>query len=188
MVAISPTTMSPERLVQWSSDTERLKATPQVLRVKRLSAKPGLDEFAQLTLPEADIRDIRSCRPESCNVKLTEAEIERMHSEMQKAGSNWLERGNAVFREIAHERVTAYLSGGLDGLAPYADGHGESSRALAFAAIVGNSPFLLKAPSFKPLLNQPVASGRGLRRCLPRLRRLHRREDQGPRRRTGRRP
>ena len=88
MVAISPTTMSPERLVQWSSDTERLKATPQVLRVKRLSAKPGLDEFAQLTLPEADIRDIRSCRPESCNVKLTEAEIERMHSEMQKAGSN----------------------------------------------------------------------------------------------------
>lgn len=162
MVAVTPTTMSPERLVQWSSDTERLKATPQVLSVKRLSAKPALDEFAQLTLPEADIRDVRSCRAESCNVKLTEAEIARMHDEMQRAGANWLARGNAVFREIAHERVAAYLAGGLGALAPYADGHGESSRTAAFATIVGNSEFLLNLPSFRPLLNQPVASGPGV--------------------------
>ena len=47
IVAITQTTMSPERLVQWSSDIEKLKATPQVLRVKRLSAKPALDEFSR---------------------------------------------------------------------------------------------------------------------------------------------
>lgn len=162
IVAITQTTMSPERLVQWSSDIEKLKATPQVLRVKRLSAKPALDEFSQLTLPDADIRDVRSCHPESCNVKLTAAEIARMRGEMQKGGAGWLERGNAVFREIAHERVAAYLAGGLGALAPYADGHGESSRTLAFATIVGNSSFLLNAPSFRPLLNQPVASGPGV--------------------------
>jgi hypothetical protein len=162
MVAITTTTMSPERLVQWSSDTERLKATPQVLSVKKLSAKPALAEFARLTLPEADIRDVRSCRAESCNVKLTDAEITRMRGEMQAAGANWLERGNAVFREIAHARVTAYLSGGLAALAPYADGHGEPSRAAAFATIVGSSEFLPNLPSFRPLLNQPVASGPGV--------------------------
>ncbi len=162
MVAISPTTMTPERLVQWSSDTERLKATPQVLRVKRLSAKPSLEEFSTLTLPEGDIRDVRGCRPDSCNVKLTVAEIARMRDEMQRAGGNWLERGNAVFREIAHERVTAYLAGGLGTFAPYADGHGESSRTAAFATIVGNSEFLPNVPSFRPLLNQPIASGPGV--------------------------
>jgi hypothetical protein len=162
MVAIAPTSMSPEHLVQWSSDIERLKATPQVLRVKRLSAKPALDEFAQLTLPDADVRDMRSCRPGSCNVKLTEAEISQMRAEMANAGDDWLARGNAVFREIAHARVSAYLSGGLAALAPYADGHGESSRAAAFASIVGHSEFLFSVPSFRPLLNQPVASGPGV--------------------------
>jgi hypothetical protein len=162
LVAITPTTMSPERLAQWSSDIERLKATPQVLSVKRLSAQPALGEFAKLTLPDADIRDIRNCRPDSCDVKLTAAEIARMRSEMQRAGANWLARGTAVFREIAHERVTAYLAGNLAALAPYADGQGESSRAAAFAAIVGNSGFLENTPSFRPLLNQPVASGPGV--------------------------
>jgi hypothetical protein len=161
LVAITPTTMTPERLVQWIGDVERLKATPVnvVHHVKQLSPQPALEEFAALELPAEDIRDIRNCRPGSCDVKLTESEIARMREEMQKAGAGWLARGNAVFREIAHERVTTYLSGGLAALAPYADGHGEPSRAAAFATLVGNSPYLRNVPSLRAMLDHPRASG-----------------------------
>ena len=54
MIAITPASMSPERLVQWVSDVERLKAEPVkvVHRVKRLSAEPALQEFSTLDLPD----------------------------------------------------------------------------------------------------------------------------------------
>lgn len=158
VLAIATTTMTPERLAAWAADIERLKATPQVLRVKKLSAKPALDEFAQLTLPDADIRDVRSCRPGSCNVKLTQPEIERMRREMQTAGMQWLARGNEVFREIARDRVTGYLAGGHAALSPYADGHGEPSRATAFAGVIANSPFLQKLQRLSSLLARPSST------------------------------
>jgi len=161
LVAITPTTMTPERLVQWIADVERLKATPVnvVHHVKHLSPQPALEEFAALELPPDDIRDIRNCRPGSCDVKLTEPEMARMRDAMQKAGGGWLARGNAVFREIAHDRVTSYLAGGLAALGPYADGHGEPSRAAAFATLVSNSPYLRKVPSLLAMLDHPRATG-----------------------------
>jgi hypothetical protein len=161
LVAITPTTMTPERLAAWIGDVERLKATPVnvVHQVQQLSQHPALEEFSDLELPAEDIRDIRNCRPGSCEVKLTEAEMSRMRGEMQKAGPGWLARGNAVFREIAHDRVTSYLSGGLAALPPYADGHGEPSRAKAFAALVANSPYLLRVPALHAMLDHPRANG-----------------------------
>ena len=161
MVAITPTTMTPERLAQWIGDVEKLKATPVnvVHHVKQLSAQPSLEEFSSLELPPDDVRDIRNCKPGSCEVKLTEPEMARMRSEMQKAGTGWLARGNAVFREIAHDRVTAYLSGGLAALGPYADGHGEPSRATAFATLVSNSPYLRRVPALLAMLDHPRATG-----------------------------
>jgi hypothetical protein len=160
LVAITPTTMTPERLTEWIGDVERLKATPVnvVHKVKQLSHQPSLEEFSALELPDQDIRDIRNCRPGSCDVKLTAPEIARMREEMQKAGSGWLARGNAAFREIAHERVTNYLAGGLPALAPYADGHGEPSRAAAFSALVANSPYLLRLPALHAMLEHPRAT------------------------------
>jgi hypothetical protein len=85
-----------------------------------------------------------------------------MRKEMQLVGPAWLARGNAVFREIAHERVTRYLAGGLAALAPYADGHGEPSRAAAFASIVADSQFLRNVPALAALLDRPHASGPGV--------------------------
>ena len=162
MVAITLASMSPERLAAWASDIERLKATPGVHRVKRLSAEPAASEFSTLALPDDDIRDVRDCRPGSCNLKLTSAEIERMRREMQAAGQGWLARGHAVFREIAHDRVVTYLTGGHAALAPYADGHGEQSRAAGFAGVISNSAFLQNLPALRTLLGRPAPSGAGV--------------------------
>jgi hypothetical protein len=151
-VAMSQTSMTPERLVQWWNDIEHLKAGLGALRVQRLSPAASVEEFSALELPEEDLRDIRDCHPGACNVKLTVPEMERMRREMRGAGAGWMARGKAVFREIARDRVAGYLAGGLDALAPYADGHGESSRAVAFASLIANSAFLNRIPALKSLI------------------------------------
>jgi hypothetical protein len=162
MVVITQTTMTPERLVAWTIDMERLKSTPAVLRIKKLSPEPAAAEFATLELPADDLRDIRSCKPGSCAVKLSAAEIVRMRSEMQLAGKDWQARGNEVFRQIARERVTTYLAGGTTALAHDADGHGEQSRGAAFAGMIANSAFLKNLPAFAALLDRPRADGPGV--------------------------
>ncbi|TAK13279.1 MAG: hypothetical protein EPO35_10525 [Acidobacteria bacterium] len=156
MVAVTLTTMTPERLVAWAGDIERLKAVPTVHRVRRLSAQPALEEFAALSLPDDDIRDLRNCRPGKCEVKLTAAEMTELRREMQLAGPQWMARANAVFREIAHDRVVSYLAGGHAALDSYVDGHGEPSRAASFTSVLANSPFLQRVPQLAALLVRPA--------------------------------
>ena len=162
MVAVTLTTMSPERLVAWAGDIERLKAVPSVHRVRRLSSEPALDEFAALSLPDEDIRDLRNCRLGSCEIKLTAPEMIELRREMQLAGPQWMARANAVFREIAHARVVTYLAGGHAALEPYADGHGEPSRAASFNSVIANSPFLQRTPLMAALLLRPAPDTDGV--------------------------
>lgn len=166
VLAVTPTSMSPERLVQWSSDIERLKGAPPVHQVKRLSANPGLDEFESLTLPEEDLRDFRNCRPGDCDVKLTRDEMNRLRAAMRAQGAQWMAAASQTFREIARDRILTYIRDGHAGLAPYADGRGEPSRAAAFADVLANSPFLAHTPALLNVLQGPPRAVPGIQSSL----------------------
>lgn len=153
-VAITRTSLTADRLVAWSKDVERLKDSPMVRRVKKLSPAATRGEFDGMWLSDDDVRDLGECRIGSCKLKLTREEIEAVRREYSDAGKNWKDRAHTVFQDIAFARVREYNHSGLGGVPPYADGNGGPSRGDAFRAVMERSPFLSRhAPAFAQYLS-----------------------------------
>jgi hypothetical protein len=88
---------------------------------KKLSSPPRLDDFAELTIPDDDVRDLRSCRVDNCQLQLSKEGIERMRREIDWTKPDAGERVNAMARELALIYVRGYLEGGNARLAVYRD-------------------------------------------------------------------
>lgn len=157
-VAITPTSMSPARLIAWTEAIEQLKAGPDVRAVRRVSSPPRPDEFSTLTLPMSDLEDLRKCGPGACEIKLTAAEIGMIRNEIRLAGADWAARANEAFRQVARTRIADYLAGGYAALAPYADGRSLPSRAQAFDELLRKSAFLDKLPPLMAAIEAPAAA------------------------------
>jgi hypothetical protein len=157
IVAVTLTSLSPARLIAWANAIEQLKHGPTVQSVRRLSSRPRADEFSTLNLPPDDLQDLRRCGPGACGVKLSANEMGQIRDEIRVAGADWAARANAVFRDIARDRILAYLAGGLAALAPYADGRSEPARAPAFEKLIEHSPFLRHLPALLARLGPPAA-------------------------------
>lgn len=88
----------------------------------RFSPQARLEDLEALTLDDDDLDDLRGCRPGRCGVKLSSAEITRIQSAVRGAGERWKPAVLAAFKGALVERVLAYRSKGIAGLAPYEDG------------------------------------------------------------------
>jgi hypothetical protein len=80
-----------------------LETNALVPEVGRFSARPRIEDLQGLTLNDADIEEIRSCRPSHCALKLQPAELTRL----QHAAS-----ADTMFRQILVERAATYLHRG----------------------------------------------------------------------------
>ena len=78
-VAIAPD-QSVGRAAAWIRQVDDLRANRYVLAAGRFSMPPRIEDLDGLTLDEEDLQDIRGCRPRQCGVKLSEAEIEELHT------------------------------------------------------------------------------------------------------------
>ena len=54
---------------------------------KKVSSPPRLEDFEQLTLPADDLEDLKSCRVGSCELKLSEASLNRIRKEIDWSNS-----------------------------------------------------------------------------------------------------
>lgn len=88
----------------------------------RFSSQPRPEDLDALTLDDDDLDDLRGCRPGRCGVKLSSAEIMRIQAAVRGAGERWKPAALAAFKGVLVERVVAYRTKGIAGLAPYEDG------------------------------------------------------------------
>jgi hypothetical protein len=109
---------------------------------KKLSTPPRIDDFAQLSLSDEDIKDLRSCRVSQCDVKLAASAIERMRREVDWTAPDAREQANRLARQIAFEYATEYLQGGNAELAVYRDADRPTFVAKEFEELVSHLPGL----------------------------------------------
>ena len=109
---------------------------------KRISSPPKLDDFAQLRLPEDDIKDLRSCRVGDCQLKLGERGLQAFRTEVNWNGPGTQAAAQAVMRRLAFEYVTGYLEGGNERLAVYRDNARPMFVAEEFRSMVDQMPSL----------------------------------------------
>jgi hypothetical protein len=100
---------------------ERLWSGKHVPHVVRFSTPPRIEDVAQLTLGSDDLDALRTCTPGDCDIKLSQAEIERVTSAIDRTPADWQAAARDEFRRIVVDRAATYLAKGQRGFPPYVD-------------------------------------------------------------------
>jgi hypothetical protein len=132
----------PARYVEAVSDIERFEQGRSFRITRRIASPPRIEDFAELRLPDEDLRDLRTCRVGNCDVKLGEQALRRFRTEVDWNASDAHAVANALMRKVAHEYVAGYLEGGNDRLAVYRDGSRPTFVSQEFRAMTNEMPEL----------------------------------------------
>ncbi len=118
---------------------------------KKLSAPPKLEDFAALSIPDEDWKALRDCKPGDCALKLQEAALEHLRSQVDWSSPDAREKVLDFFRERALEYATGYLAGGNERLGVYRDRDKPTAVAEEFRGLLENSPYVM---SYRPELHR----------------------------------
>ena len=133
---------SGERLIAWVRRIDLLKKSAYVPAVARFSDPPRIEDLAGLELDQADLEELRSCRPGSCGLKLSEPEIGELGEVASARRPGWQDAVQQSFRRVVLARAQAYRQGGLSAAQPYRDRGEPVALAAEFEQILSHSPFL----------------------------------------------
>ena len=111
VVAATPTTATPERLIAWMQRIELIQRGRYVPDVARFSTPPRLEDVAALTLADDDVDDIRRCRPGDCGLKLSLSEMARLQQHLG-GRADVKAKLEEEFRHALVERARTYLARG----------------------------------------------------------------------------
>lgn len=111
-------------------------------QTRRISEPPVLEDFASLRLSDDDVADLRTCRVGHCEVKLSEAALQRVRREVDWRAPDHRARAEQVARHLALDYVTSYLSGGNGALAVYRDAERPTFVEAELRGLVGRLPEL----------------------------------------------
>jgi hypothetical protein len=139
--------------VQRLGDIEQFERGQGFKVTKRISNPPKLSDFDALRLPDEDVRDLRTCRVDNCEVKLGEKAVQRFRSEINWKAPDMRPAVDKLMRQLALEYATGYLAGGNAQLAVFRDSGKPTSVAKEFRDMVEHMPDLaLWAPDLKRYL------------------------------------
>jgi hypothetical protein len=131
-----------DRLIAWVRNIRALKQSRYVPVLKRFSAPPRLEDLAALSLDEGDLNEVKRCRPGTCGLKLSAAEIDELQRAIRNSGGDWKPAVQTTFRQVVLQRVQTYSQKGHAGLANYSDRKDAPSLESSFRALIQRSPFL----------------------------------------------
>ena len=144
-----------DRLAVWMRHIAQLKKSVLVLAIARFSDPPRIEDLDGLTLDDADLDDIRRCRPGNCGLKLGSSEMIRLQQAITGAQGDWKSVLQDAFRHLVLERVQLYLASGHAGLSRYEDHGRPVSLQTVFSTILQRSPYLTeRLPRFADYLNR----------------------------------
>jgi len=123
-------------------DIENFEKGTGILQIEKISNPPQLSDFTPIRWPEEDIRAIPKCRVGKCAVKIDEASLQRLQSEIDWSAPDAEAKARRLIAEIAYETAQRYLEGGDETLAAYRDKKRPTYLAKEFDNMLESSPFL----------------------------------------------
>jgi hypothetical protein len=120
---------------------------------KKISSPPRPEDFAQMDLPAEDVQDLRRCRVSSCELKLSEAALNRMRKEVDWSKPTAKAQAEALARSLALDYARGYLEGGNARLAAYRDSSRPMFVGEEFKSMIERLPALTEhLPDLKKYL------------------------------------
>jgi len=128
------------RYVTAIRDIEQFEKGENFRVTKKVSSPPRLDDFAQLTLPADDLEDLKSCRVGACDLKLSEASLNRIRKEIDWAKPTAKADVERLARRLMLDYINGYLEGGDSRLATYRDSDRPTFVGAEFKTMVDRMP------------------------------------------------
>jgi hypothetical protein len=132
-------------------------------QVKKISDPPSPEDFAQMRVPEEDLKRLEKCTVDDCDMKLGQAALERLQHEIDWKSPGALSEAQDLLRQQAYAYADAYRKGGAAALGVYRDKKKPSFIADEFEILLRNSPYIIE---YRPelhryLLDYPKATLEG---------------------------
>ena len=123
-------------------DIENFEKGASFRVTKKVSEPARIEDFAQLVLPDDDVRDLRSCKVGDCELKLSAEALARVKKEVDWTRPDAKAQLERLVRVMAVDYVNEYRKGGNSALAVYRDGAHPTFVANEFRELVDGMPEL----------------------------------------------
>ncbi len=127
---------SPSTYVDRLADITTFKRTDGVLQIGRFSSIPQLGDVASLSIDEPDLKRLRECRVEDCDVRLSADVIERVQREIDWHAADAPRQATLLIRQLLVDYVTRYRQSGTAAAMEYADRGPRLNVGREFAALL----------------------------------------------------
>jgi hypothetical protein len=143
-----------DRFVDRFRDIEQFERGDGIPQIGRSGSPPHPRDLASLTLPEKDLRELATCRPGDCQVKLPAETMTRFRNGVNWASPSAVLQAQVVARGLILELVNAYEASGNAALGQY-DDHGEALIvADEFRALLAGGQLPVPVPELMAYLEE----------------------------------
>lgn len=141
----------PAAYLQFMQDMNRLKKVSGYLGVGEFSSPPTFGDMAGLSVEQADIEDLKNCRPGNCEVQLPEESMEAARASINWKSPNVAEQVNNLARGRILRLLNDYQKSGDAALLTYRDKRDPIPVAEQFQSLLSRVGFF---PEYLPDLNE----------------------------------
>jgi len=142
---------TPERYLKFASDIDALRKVPNYLAIQKFSNPPKLSDLEGFTLEEEDIKELKKCQPEHCEIQLPSEAMDTFKQSINWSASDVADQVNRLGQKMALEALERYIQGGNTALGTYRDKHNPAVVADTFQRLLSRSKAL---PAYLPALDQ----------------------------------
>ena len=107
---------SPSTYVERLADITSFKRTPGVLQIGTFGNPPQLRDVASLNVDEGDLKRLRDCRVEECDVRLGADGIERIRREIDWRSPDASRNASSLVRQLLVDHVARYRRSGTEAM------------------------------------------------------------------------
>jgi hypothetical protein len=151
---------TPATYVERLADIVSFKRTESVLQIGRFSNPPQPADLTSLTIEDADLKRLRECRVDACEIRLSADGIERVQREIDWRDADASLKATGLMRQLLADYVARYRHGGASAAMEYANRLPRLNVGVEFASLVGGDTVTgAYAPQLRRhLLDYPAAS------------------------------
>jgi len=151
---------SPSTYVERLADIATFKRTDDVLQIGTFSRLPQLGDVASLTIDESDLKGLRECRIDSCDLRLSASVIEHVRREIDWHAPDASGKANMRMRRLLVDYVAQYGQRGTAAAMEYANRVPRLNVGREFASLIDADPITATyAPRLRRyLLEYPTSS------------------------------
>ena len=135
---------TPDKYLKFASDIDSLRKLPNYLAIRKFSDPPQLSDLEGFSLEPEDIKDLKNCEPEHCNVQLPDQAMDSFKRSVDWSAPDVANRVNQLARTMALDALLKYIQGGNAALGTYRDKKHPAVVATTFESLLSRSKALRK--------------------------------------------